>query len=173
MSDAAEIEAIRIYLPGGLPQRSVDDPEKWHPKNRETADHSVPYLVAVALLDGTVTPASFDTQRIQDPELHSIISRMNVEEDPEYSRSYPDEINCRIEITTVGGKQLAAQSAYPKGHPRNPMTNDEINTKFRSLAAELLTAQQCERALSLLWSLDEQPNLKELFDALVVQAETK
>ena len=96
---------------------------------------------------------------------------MNAEEDPEYSRLYPDQINCRIEVTTASGKQLAAHSAYPKGHPRNPMTDAEIDAKFRSLSAELLTAQQCDRALNLLWSLEDQPNLGELFDALVVQAE--
>ena len=171
LSTTAEIELIRIFLPGQLLLRAVSEPEKWHPKTRETADHSIPYLVAVALQDGAVTPASFDTQRIQDPELHSLITRMNAEEDPEYSRLYPDQINCRIEVTTASGKQLAAHSAYPKGHPRNPMTDAEIDAKFRSLSAELLTAQQCDRALNLLWSLEDQPNLGELFDALVVQAE--
>ena len=171
MSTTAEIEAIRIYLPGGLLHRAVDDPEKWHPKTRETADHSIPYLVAVALQDGTVTPASFDARRIQDPQLHSLISRMNVVEDPEYTRLYPDQINSRIEVTTGDGKQLTAHSAYPKGHPSNPMTDADINAKFRSLAVELLTPEQCDRALSLLWSLEEQPHLGELFDSLVVQAE--
>jgi len=170
VSTTAEIAAIRIYLPGAVLLRSVNDPEKWHPKTRETADHSIPYLVAVALQDGVVTPASFDPQRTQDPEVHSLISRMNAEEDPEYSRLYPDEINCRIEVTTASGKQLSAHSTYPKGHPRNPMTDADIIAKFQSLAAELLTPQQCDRALSLLWSLEEQPNLGELFDALVVQS---
>ncbi len=164
----AEIESIRIYLPGGLLLRAVNDPEKWHPKNRETADHSIPYLVAVALKDGGVTPTSFDPQRIQDPEIHSLISRMDAVEDPEYSHLYPGQTNCRIEITTAEGKVLTAHSSYPKGHPRNPMSDDEINAKFRSLATELITPQQCELALNLLWTMEEQPSLGELFDALVI-----
>ena len=94
---------------------------------------------------------------------------MNVEEDPEYSRRYPDETNCRIEVTTASGEQLAVHTAYPKGHPSNPMTDAEIETKFRSLSAELLTAQQCDRALNLLWHLEDQPDLGELFDTLVVK----
>ncbi len=85
MSTTAEIETIRIYLPGQLLLRAVSEPEKWHPKTRETADHSIPYLVAVALQDGAVTPVSFNPQRIGDPELHSLIARMNAEEDQEYS----------------------------------------------------------------------------------------
>jgi len=172
ISTSAEIEAIRIYLPSGLLLRAVSEPEKWHPKTRETADHSIPYLVAVALQDGAVTPDSFSPQRIQDPVLGALIDRMNVEADAEYTRRYPDEINCRIEITTTSGKQLAAHATYPKGHPRNPMTDAEIDAKFRSLSAELLAPRQYDRALSLLWSLEDQPNLGELFDALVVQADS-
>jgi 2-methylcitrate dehydratase len=94
---------------------------------------------------------------------------MNVEEDPEYSRRYPQETNCRIEVSTVGGKRLTAHSAYPKGDPRNPMTDADIEAKFRSLSAGLLPAEQCDRALDLLWSIQEQPDLDELYDALVVQ----
>ncbi len=172
VSNPAEIEAIRIYLPNGLLLRAVSEPEKWHPKTRETADHSIPYLVAVALQDGAVTPDSFSPQRIQDPVLGALIDRMNVEADAEYTSRYPDEINCRIEVTTTSGKQLSAHTAYPKGHPRNPMTDAEIDAKFRSLSAELLTPQQCDRALNLLWYLEDQPNLGELFDALVVQVES-
>ena len=97
---------------------------------------------------------------------------MNVEEDPEYTGRYPNEINCRIEVTTAEEKLLTAHSAYPKGHPRNPMTEAEIDAKFRSLSAELLSPQQCDRALNLLWCLEDQPNLGELFDALVVQVES-
>ena len=171
ISTTAEIKAIRIYLPSGLLLRAVSEPEKWHPKTRETADHSIPYLVAVALQDGAVTPDSFSPQRIQDPVLGALIDRMNVEADAEYTSRYPDEINCRIEVTTTSGKQLTAHATYPKGHPRNPMTDAEIDAKFRSLSAELLAPRQYDRALSLLWSLEDQPNLGELFDALVVQAE--
>ena len=126
----------------------------------------------MALQDGAVTPASFSDQRIGDPDLRSLISRMNAEEDPEFTRRYPDEINCRIEVTTTSGKQLSAHTAYPKGHPNNPMTDAEIDAKFRSLSADLLTAQQCDRALNLLWHLEDQPNLGELFDTLVVQVES-
>ncbi len=119
ISTTAEIKAIRIYLPSELLLRAVSEPEKWHPKTRETADHSIPYLVAVALQDGAVTPDSFSPQRIQDPVLGALIDRMNVEADAEYTSRYPDEINCRIEVTTTSGKQLSAHTAYPKGKPHD------------------------------------------------------
>jgi 2-methylcitrate dehydratase len=163
-----EIAAIRLEIPEGLFLRAVREPEKWTPQTRETADHSIPYLVAVALHDGIVTPASFNPQRIHDPALRSLISKMTIDPIPEFSRRYPEEINCRLEVITRSGKKQVAQCVYPKGFPQNPMSDADVEVKFRSCCAELLTAQQWDRALGLLWSLEDQPNLKELFDNLVV-----
>jgi 2-methylcitrate dehydratase len=93
---------------------------------------------------------------------------MTIDPNPEFSRRYPDEMNCRLEVTTGSGRKQVAQCVYPKGFPQNPMSDADVEAKFRSCCAELLTAQQCDRALELLWSLEAQPNLKELFDNLVV-----
>jgi 2-methylcitrate dehydratase len=163
-----DIAAIHLELPDGLFLRAVHEPEKWNPQTRETADHSIPYLVAVALHDGVVTPASFTPQRIHDPALRDLISHMTIDPNPEFSRRYPDEIHCRLEVTTGSGRTHVAQCVYPKGFPQNPMSDADVEAKFRACCAELLTAQQCDRALELLWSLEAQPNLKELFDNLVV-----
>jgi 2-methylcitrate dehydratase len=164
----ADIAAIHLELPDGLFLRAVQEPEKWHPQTRETADHSIPYLVAVALHDGVVTPASFNPQRIHDPALRSLIGKMTIDPHPEFSRRYPDEVNCRLEVTTGSGSTHVAQCVYPKGFPQHPMSDADLEAKFRACCADLLTAQQCDRALELLWSLEAQPNLKALFDSLVV-----
>jgi 2-methylcitrate dehydratase len=164
----AEIEAIRIRSYASAVSSAATEPQKWDPKTRETADHSIPYLVAVAFQDGAVTPASFSPQRIQDPALRPLIARMSIEEDPEFTRRYPAEANCRMEVTTRSGRQLVAATSYPKGHRRNPLDDSEVEAKFRRLSAEVLTKQQCDRALKLLWSLEDLPNLEELFDTLVV-----
>jgi len=164
----ADIAAIHLELPEGLFLRAVHEPEKWNPRTRETADHSIPYLVAVALHDGVVTPASFNPQRIHDPALRALISKMTIDPNPEFSRRYPDEMNCRLEVTTGSGRKHVAHCVYPKGFPQNPMSDADVEGKFRACCAELLTVQQCDRALELLWSLEAQPNLKELFDNMVV-----
>ncbi len=163
-----EIEAIRILSYASAVSSAATEPQKWDPKTRETADHSRPYLVAVAFQDGADTPASFSPQRIQDPALRPLIARMSIEEDPEFTRRYPAEANCRMEVTTRSGRQLVAATSYPKGHRRNPLDDSEVEAKFRRLSAEVLTKQQGDRALKLLWSLEDLPNLEELFDTLVV-----
>src|ERR671918_854215 len=149
-----EITAVHLEIPEGLFHRAVREPEKWNPQTRETADHSIPYLVAVALHDGVVTPASFNPQRIHDPALRALISKMTIDPNPDFSRRYPDEVNCRLAVTTGSGRTHVAQGVYPKGFPQHPMSDADVEAKFRSCCAELLTAQQCDRALELLWSLE-------------------
>lgn len=147
---------------------SSADPAKWLPRNRETADHSLPYLVAVALLDGTVTPASFTPARMADPAVPPLLAKMTVREDPEFTRRFPEEARTRIEVTTAGGRRLLAETAHPRGHYLNPLTDAEIDAKFRALAAGVLPPAQCDAALAAVWGLEAAPNLTGLLDAMVV-----
>jgi 2-methylcitrate dehydratase len=164
----ADIESISIHSYRMATSTASSEPEKWDPKTRETADHSIPYLVAVALQDGAVTPASFTSQRIQDPALRTLIARMTIQENEEFTRRYPGELGCRIEITDRSGNVFAAQTVYPKGHRSNPLADSEVEEKFRGLASGVLTPGQCGRVLEIAWSLDGLSSLDELFDSLVV-----
>jgi 2-methylcitrate dehydratase len=73
-----------------------------------------------------------------------------------------------MEVINHDGRKLVATTSYPNGHYRNPLTDREVEAKFRHTSEEALTEQQCDRALQLLWSLEDLPNLEEVFDALVV-----
>ena len=164
----ADIESIHIQAYKSATSTPSSEPEKWNPKTRETADHSIPYLVAVALQYGAVTSASFTDQRIQDPALRTLIGKMAIHEDEEFTRRYPGEYNCRIEITSCTGKGFAAQTSYPKGHRLNPLNDAEVESKFRSLASSEIGEPQCDRMLEIVWSLDSSSNLNQMFDSLVV-----
>ena len=72
-----------------------------------------------------------------------------------------------MEITTTSGQRCTAETAYPKGHRQNPLTDAELEAKFRHLAADTLPEPQCRAALAQLWSLEQAPNLRALFDSLV------
>ncbi|HZA23318.1 MAG TPA: hypothetical protein VFA32_12075, partial [Dehalococcoidia bacterium] len=80
----------------------------------------------------------------------------------------PTEYNCRMEVTTRSGHSYVASTSYPKGHCNNPLDDSEVSAKFRRLATPTITEQQCEQALELLWSLEDQPDLDEIFDSLIV-----
>lgn len=130
------------------------DPEKWRPRTRETADHSFPYCVAVALLDGTVTLRSFGTKRLGDPILHALIQKVRVVEQPEFAGWYPQAMPTRVTVRTAAGKEYVKQIDFPLGHPRNPMSDREVEEKFRALAAGTLDRTRAGRIIGLVWKLD-------------------
>lgn len=164
----ADIAALRIQSYRSAVSSAATEPEKWNPQTRETADHSIPYLVAVAFHDGAVTPASFTAERVRDPALRPLMAKMTIAEDATFTQRFPQEYNCRMEVTTVAGQRLVAQTAYPKGHRHNPLSDADVEAKFRRLAGEVLTAQQCRTVLDLLWSLERLPDLQALCEALVI-----
>ena len=138
------------------------DPEKWRPETRETADHSMPYTTAVALTYGTVHQGHFDDQYIKDPKLLDLTSRVKVEGSAEADRRAPEAMLCDVEVVTNSGQRYSAEVPYHKGHYLNPMTDAEVEAKFRSLAKDLLTPQQTDQLLDRLWHLEEVEDIREV-----------
>jgi len=129
--------------------------EKWHPTTRETADHSLPYIVAAALIDGTIEPATFSEERIRDLQLRELIQKVTVRENPEFTAQFPSSLPCRIEVVTRGGESQTTIVTYPRGHAKNPMTDTEVEDKFRRLCIGVLTPQQTGAILESLWTLEK------------------
>lgn len=163
-----DIASIKIQSYNSAVSSASTEPEKWDPKTRETADHSIPFLTAVGLRDGSVTPATFAPDRIADAGLRTIINKMRIDENPEFTERYPEQYNCRIEVIKSNGQTEVASTSYPKGHGKNPLSDAEVDGKFKRLACPTITEQQCEQALELIWSLENLPNLRGIFDSLVV-----
>ena len=163
----AEIDSMHLATYGEAVRRTATEAEKWNPETRETADHSIPYLVAAAFQDGGVTPATFAPSRIQDPALRALIEKLKVVEEPEFTRRYPAESCTRIEVTTTDGRRLIAETSHPKGHHRNPLTDGEVEAKFRALASAALGAEGCDRVLAEGWDLENSATLDRLFESLV------
>lgn len=130
------------------------DPEKWRPKTRETADHSLPYCTAVALVDGDVTLRSFSAQRLQDASLLDLVSRIKIHRNAELTARYPKGIPNRITVALEGGASLTAENEFPRGHDQNPMTDDEVADKFRRMADGRLDRVSQDRVLEVCWRLE-------------------
>jgi 2-methylcitrate dehydratase len=165
---AADVASVHVATYADAIRRTATEAEKWDPQTRETADHSIPYLVAVAFHDGAVTPATFAPSRITDPALRPLIKKLTVVEEPDFTRRYPAESCTRIEVTTTDGRRLTAATSYPKGHSRNPLSDQEVEGKFRDLAGGALGAGGCDRVLAEAWGLDKAVTLDTLFETLVV-----
>ncbi|HEV8540416.1 MAG TPA: MmgE/PrpD family protein [Nitrospiraceae bacterium] len=144
------------------------DREKWRPRTRETADHSFPYCVAVALLDGIVTLRSFGERRLGDPALHALMQKIRVVEQPEFRDWYPEAMPTRITVRTAAGKEYVKQVDFPLGHPRNPMSDREVEEKFRDLARGQLDRKAAGRVIEFVWSLDRVKHIGALMPLLRV-----
>ena len=92
---------------------------------------SVPYCVAIALIDGEVTQAQFSPARYTDPAVRRLLEKVEVVVDPELSPLYPEKFPARVVVTTRAGDRREATFLYPKGDPGNPLTPEEFLGKFR------------------------------------------
>ena len=159
-----DIEAIAIDT-YWVAERYVDRTNAlWHPSTRETADHSIPYCVAAALMDGNITAASFAGERIRDPRIARLIERTTIRENPEYSKAHPHEWPCRIEITARGGGRKVAEARYFRGHAKRPLTDQEIERKFRALAGKVLSPRQIDAILDRAWTLEGLSDIGKLLE---------
>jgi len=142
------------------------EPEKWAPTTRETADHSLPYLVAAALLDGEITERQFQADRIARADIRALMARTEVVEHGELTAAYPVGIPTILEIHEAGGRVHSARMDFPPGHSRNPLSDEQISAKFRALAAPALGAG-VEPALGALWALEAYADARELLPLLI------
>jgi 2-methylcitrate dehydratase len=139
------------------------DPEKWRPQTRETADHSLPYCTAVALVDGQVTDAQFESSRFTDPVLLELVSKIQVHRDADLNTRYPRGIPNRLTVTLTDGRQLVKEVEFPRGHAHNPMSDDEVEQKFRALVEPRYGKARADQILSACWNLENLKTPAELF----------
>lgn len=144
------------------------DQEKWHPKTRETADHSLPFCVAVALTDGKISPRSFSPHRLNDPVLLNLMEKIRVEEVKDFSERYPDAMATKIDVTLMDGKTFTAQIDHPRGHPRRPLTDRELELKFQKLTSRKIGREDRSKIIQTVWELDHLKDVKSLVSALPV-----
>jgi 2-methylcitrate dehydratase len=130
------------------------DREKWRPRSRETADHSLPYCVAAALSDGKMGPAQFSPRRLRDRRLLALVQKVRVREDKALTRDYPAFLPCRLTVRTAGGKTLTEYVRAPRGHAKNPMSDGEVEEKFRRLAGPRLPMKRMEQVVETVWGLE-------------------
>ncbi len=165
--DPSRIDRVRIDTFRASYEIIAMDPEKWDPKTRETADHSIQYIVVAALQDGEVTRRTFDLERIRRPDtLDLLANHTTVQEDPSLTAGYPDGIPNRITVTTIDGMTFVREVAHPRGHARNPMSDDEVVAKFRANVAERWPVDRAERVEEAVWSLSGEGTLERLLREL-------
>jgi len=163
---ADNVEEVRIKTIARAAE-ILSDPDKYDPHTRETADHSLPYCVAVALADGKVTTQSFRSERILDPSLRPLLSRIRVVAEPSFEALFPRLQPCEVSIRTTDGRVVADRMDFPMGDPRNPMTPRQMEDKFDALAGDVLSPPMLDRAKAALADAENAPTITELLECFV------
>ena len=144
------------------------DPEKWKPATKETADHSLPYIVGKALLDGKIDNSTYEERNFTDPKTLKFLQKITVREFKGFTTKYPEAIANRISVKLRSGKLISKQVEYPKGHPKNPITKEEVEKKYRRLAGSYFSERQLDDTLGSLWNLEEAKDLSRLTASFLV-----
>jgi 2-methylcitrate dehydratase len=155
------IEAIEVDTYHLTYHEIGSDPAKWVPTSRETADHSLAYLLAVALIDGKIDVDSCSPERIGDPAIAPLMQRISIRERPDLTARFPAELPNEIRVRLRDGVVVARAGSLPLGHPRNPNSRALLDAKFEQLVATRPTPDR-EIALAVravVWSLWDAPDL--------------
>jgi 2-methylcitrate dehydratase len=140
------------------------DPVKKYPKNKETADHSSYYLTAIAITDRKIGPDQFIPEKFQDPKVRELIDKVILQGDPNLDKARPAGIS---EIITKQGRRYHCRVDYPRGHARNPMTDEEIVEKFKSMASKQMGEEQMSQIIDTILKLDRLDDIGKLNSLMV------
>ncbi len=159
--NAEEISAIAVALSDFAYRQQIVYPEEI--STREHADHSIPYLVSRALLDGNVRVTDFEVERFKDPRALALKRRLTLRSDPSLS---DENIGANMEVTLRSGAVLSAHMPIPPGNMLNPAKDDDLTRKFLALSEGPLGRARAEKAIEAVLAVDTMSNLGDLLSAL-------
>ena len=144
----------------------LSDPSKYDPRTRETADHSLPYCIAATIVDGTVTPASFEEKKIMDPELRSYLNKIKVVADPDYEKTFPELKKAGVEIRTTDGNSFNIEVDYPLGDYREPMDDDTLYSKFDSMVLPETGKEKRDKIVDIILNIEKFSDISDFTNLL-------
>ena len=164
-SDIASIGLIMNDHP--MTKEQTADPLRRAPHSRETADHSIHYMVAVALLDGEMTPRQFADGRWFDPEVCDLMNRMVITIDPAWTKRAPGGFPCTVKLKLKDGTETITEVPYAAGHARNKMDRAQVVEKFRYCVERRLSPARADEIIAAVDELDQLASTRELMRLLV------
>ena len=171
VSSVEDIAEVRVETLQTAIDIMAGDEEKWRPANRETADHSMPYSVAVALTYGNVEEHHFGDEYLRDRSLLALTGRVKVAATEEANRRAPEAMLATVEVVTKSGERHRSSPVpYHRGHWKNPMTEREVEAKFRALSTDLLGPDRTDALLDCLWNLERVDHIGEILEMARVKS---
>jgi 2-methylcitrate dehydratase len=159
-----DIQDINIHVSRSAIKIMAEGPDKWRPQTHETADHSIPYAAGLVLMYGNIEPEYYEDPYLHDKALLELVSRIKCLSSEE---AETPELNnlCELEIVLKSGDRKTFRVEYHRGHYKNPMTDAEIEEKFRLLAKKHLGADRVDALVRRLWRIEDEPQVSGLIAA--------
>src|SRR6266850_1479446 len=131
------------------------EPEKWDPKTRETADHSMPYIFAKVLVDGAISVAAFEESAYRDPSIRPLMNKIHINVDDEVNSLYPNVVAMKVKATTKDGRTLSIFPRDPLGHTNKPMKDQDVRDKFTRTVEPVYGKEKTARVLDRWWNIKD------------------
>ncbi len=161
-----EIEQIEVHTYSTAVKLMGTDSSRWSPNTRETADHSLPYVVAVGLLFGSLNERYFEEHMLSDSRIQSLMKKVKVIDDPVMTKSYPKVVPCMLHIRMFGGQVRESIIQFPKGHEKNPVSDKELEDKASSLFEDYLGKSRTQNVFDAIWKIDHAVTVEPLIQLL-------
>ena len=148
------IAAIEIATTRRGYQRTGSEVEKWSPENRDTADHSLPFITARAMFDGDITNESFEPHMFRDPHILAFMKKITVSEDPNLTARQGASAPTRVTAILTDGQRISREVDDAPGFAKSPMSRADVEKKFRGNVGKRWSDEQTDAVLEALWELD-------------------
>jgi 2-methylcitrate dehydratase len=163
-----DIQEVNIHVSRSAIKIMADGPDKWRPQTHETADHSIPYAASLVLMYGKIEPEYYEDPYLHDPRLLDLTSRIKCLPSDEADRTEQEFNLCELEVVLKSGARKTVRVEYHRGHFKNPMTDAEMEEKFRLMALKHLSVDRVDNLLRLLWGIENVPQVSTLIAATLV-----
>ena len=152
-----DVQEINLRVSKNAISIMADSPEKWRPQSHETADHSMPYATAVVLMHGEIDEHYYEDPFLHDEKLLDLVAKVRTIRSEEADMHEREYNLCDLELVLKSGQRKAVRVEYHRGHPKNPMSDAEMEEKFRALARKHLPAERINALLRQMWALEDMP----------------
>jgi 2-methylcitrate dehydratase len=145
----------------------LSDQSKYHPTTKETADHSLPYCIAVGIAKGNVLPSDFEDEALQDQSVLELLPKIKVVANPEIDAIFPKVKRAIVTITTGNGRTFKKQEDFARGEPERPLSEQELVAKFHANAQDALSKRQREKLIQATLTIDQYNNVRKYVPLLI------
>jgi 2-methylcitrate dehydratase PrpD len=154
----SDVETVDLWIY----QAAIDLLGNIAPKTPYLAKFNLPFCVATALRHGHVQSGDFTPATLEDKDLKELMKKIKVQADPNLTGAYPQKWPARATITLKDGRKLDGANEFPKGDPENPLSEQELITKFRSLTEGTLPSPQADAIIDRVLGLESMGDVNEL-----------